>query len=221
MPDILGGLKVEKYSRQESSSVDRKKQIFNILLINRIHPCFNNRYFSAVMSSGSKNRIYLVGFMGVGKSTIGKQLAKSLGFEFLDLDKVFEQKYRISISSFFDKYDEDLFRRLEYNALKETFHLNRVVVSTGGGTACFFDAMELMNANGLTVYLEMTMEALFSRLKHARRKRPLVAYKADEELRETIAQKLDERLPFYRQATIAYPALDIDIKQLKARINSH
>ncbi len=159
--------------------------------------------------------------MGVGKSTIGKQLANQMGYEFVDVDRVFEKKYKISISGFFDKYDEELFRKLEYEVLLETFKLDNVVVSTGGGTACFYDSIKVMNKNGFTVYLEMTQEALFDRLKSAKRKRPLVDNKSDTDLKNTIAKKMDERLPFYEQANLIFNAIDIDISDLKNAIDNY
>lgn len=173
------------------------------------------------MHSTNKNRIYLVGFMGVGKSTIGKQLAKKLGYDFIDIDREFEKKYKISIRGFFDKYDEDLFRKLEYQVLHDSFNLDNVVVSTGGGTACFFNSIELMNEYGFTIYLEMSQDALFVRLKNARRKRPLVADKSDEDLKATISNKLDERLPYYQQAKLIVDAAELDVETLKASIEKH
>ena len=173
------------------------------------------------MDSTIKKRIYLVGFMGVGKSTIGKQLAEQMGYKFLDIDRVFEKKYKISISGFFDKYDEELFRKLEYEVLLETFKLENVVVSTGGGTACFYDSIKVMNKNGFTVYLEMTQEALFTRLKNAKRKRPIVANKSDNVLKNTIAKKMNERVPFYKQAHLIFNAIDIDISNLKNAIDNY
>lgn len=173
------------------------------------------------MESPNKNRIYLVGFMGVGKSTIGKQLAHQLGYQFIDIDRVFEEKYKISISSFFDKYDEELFRKLEYEVLIDSIKLDKVVISTGGGTACFFDSIQIMNNNGLTVYLDMSEEELFKRLKSAKRKRPLVANKSSFDLKNTITEKLKERQPFYNQAHIVFKAIDINITELENTIKKY
>ncbi len=173
------------------------------------------------MEKTAADRIYLIGFMGVGKSTIGKQLARLLGYHFLDIDRVFENKYKINISSFFEKYDETLFRKLEYNILEESYAMERTVISTGGGTPCFFDAMERMNQMGITVYLEMEPDEIFSRLKHAKKKRPLVSALSEQELREAIIKKLEERTPFYSRAKIIYPASNIDIGQLAKRITKY
>lgn len=152
--------------------------------------------------------------MGVGKSTVGKQLAQKLGFEFIDTDNVFEEKYKINIHVFFEKYGEELFRKLEYKILVDTLKMRNVVISTGGGTPCFFDSIQLMNQNGMTIYLEMNAEALVNRLEKAKRKRPLVMNKKEKELQEMVSNKLKERLPFYSQSNITFPALDIDVDSL-------
>lgn len=171
------------------------------------------------MKSEYNSRIYLVGFMGVGKSTVGKKLAKKLGFKFIDTDDAFEAKYKINIHTFFEKYGEELFRKLEYKILVNTLKMKNVVISTGGGTPCFFDSMKLMNENGQTIYLEMTEEALVNRLQKAKRKRPLVMNKKEKELIEMVSNKLKERKPFYSQASLTYEALDIDIEELLKTIN--
>lgn len=172
------------------------------------------------MKNGLKSKIFLVGFMGSGKSTFGRQLAVELGYEFVDLDHVFEKKYKISINGFFEKYDESLFRKLEYEVLIESFQLEKTVISTGGGTACFFDAMDQMNSQGLTIYLKMTIEQLFDRLKTAKRKRPLVQGKEDDELMKTIDKLLLTRQPFYEQAIIEVEAIDIDLQSVKNKLDS-
>jgi len=164
------------------------------------------------------SRIYLVGFMGAGKSTVGKRLAAVLNYQFLDLDDDFEESYKISISSFFKKYDEKLFRKLEYQKLLNTLIKENTVVSTGGGTACFFDSMEVMNAIGMTVYLKMSPEAIASRLKTAKKKRPLVQSMKDEELLEFIKNKLEERKKSYEKATITIEAINLNVKQLSELI---
>lgn len=171
------------------------------------------------MKSEYNSRIYLVGFMGVGKSTVGKQLAEKLNFKFIDTDDTFEEKYKINIHTFFEKYGEELFRKLEYKVLVNTLKMKNVVISTGGGTACFFDSMKLMNENGQTIYLEMTEEALVNRLKKAKRKRPLVMNKKEKELIEMVTKKLEERKPYYSQASLTYKAMNIDIEELLKTIN--
>ncbi|UBM61238.1 AAA family ATPase [Candidatus Sulfidibacterium hydrothermale] len=147
-------------------------------------------------------RIYLVGFMGAGKSTLGKKLARALEYRFVDMDDFFEERYKIEIHDFFQKYDESLFRKLEHDLLLKTFTMSRVVVATGGGTPCVFQGMEKMNRHGLTVYLKMPPAALAQRLLNAKRKRPLVQGKTGEALIRYIEEKLAERKDCYEMAQL-------------------
>lgn len=162
--------------------------------------------------------VYLVGFMGVGKSTVGRKLASTMGYDFVDLDDLFEETYKISIDNFFSKYGEKLFRDLEHRLLLTTFRLKKTVVSTGGGTPCFFNAMEKMNTAGITVHLEMPVGGIIQRLSNAKRKRPLVTGKASTELEDFVNSRLEERKQFYESAVIRADALDIDIEDLAKRI---
>ncbi len=164
-------------------------------------------------------KIYLVGFMGVGKSTVGKKLAAALGYNFIDLDNLFENSYKISIDRFFSKYGEQLFRELENKLLISTFEMDDVVVSTGGGTPCYHNAMDKMNENGITVFLDMTESGIIHRLTRGKRKRPLVIGKKEEELNEFVHLRLKERLPFYQKANITIDALRINISELTLSIN--
>ena len=129
--------------------------------------------------------------MGVGKSTIGRKLARQLNFEFIDLDDIFEQKYKISIDIFFNKYDEELFRRLEHEMLLETFMKEKAVISTGGGTPCYHNAMEKINSVGYSIYIKMPPTAISHRLSTAKKKRPLIKGIPKEELLSVIQEKLN------------------------------
>ena len=160
------------------------------------------------------NRIYLVGYMGAGKSTAAKRLANRLGWDVADTDELFEAKYRISVCDFFHKYDEALYRKLESEVLKSTESLDNVVVATGGGTACYFDNMEWMNQHGLTVFLKISEKAVVDRLLHAKRKRPLAIGKSEEELTAFVSQHYGSRLPFYEQARITVKSEDLDLDNL-------
>jgi len=160
------------------------------------------------------NKIYLVGYMGAGKSTAAKRLANRLGWDVADTDELFEAKYRISVCDFFHKYDETLYRKLESEVLKSTEILDNVVVATGGGTACYFDNMEWMNQHGLTIFLRISEKSVVDRLLHAKRKRPLSLGKSEEELTEFVAQHYTSRLPFYEQAKITVKSEDLDLDNL-------
>ncbi len=168
-----------------------------------------------------KERIYLVGFMGVGKTTVGKKLARQLGYHFVDLDDFFEEKFKIEIHQFFDKYDEPLFRKLEHDRLKKTFEMESVVVATGGGTPCYYSGIEEINRYGLSVFLKMSPTAIAQRLLHAKRTRPLIIGKSGESLSRYIAEKLDERLACYEMANIKVNALNIDVGILAEEIRNY
>lgn len=158
--------------------------------------------------------------MGVGKSTVGRKLASKLGWKFLDTDAAFEEKYKVSINTFFEKYGEDLFRKLEHDILKSTFSLNNYVISTGGGVPCYSDAMHQINENGVSVYLEMNENAILRRLLNSKQKRPLVIYKPENELIEFIKEKLLIRIPYYTQAIISVPAISVNLDELLEKIAS-
>jgi len=149
-------------------------------------------------------KIFLIGFMGSGKTTLGKKIASHLHLEFIDMDEYIEQKEGLAISAIFEKEGEAHFRALEHNALKELLSKENVVVSAGGGTPCFFDNMKLINASAQSVYLKVEPELLLGRLKGATSKRPLLANLTSEELRLQISEKLAVREPFYMQSKIVH-----------------
>ncbi|MBE0651093.1 MAG: shikimate kinase [Bacteroidales bacterium] len=161
-----------------------------------------------------KDRIYLIGFMGAGKTTVGKKLADVLGYQFIDLDDYFEEHYKIDIQGFFDKYGEELFRNLEYERLLKTFEMKNVVVATGGGTPCYHDSIDEINKNGVSVYLEMTPAAIADRLINAVKKRPLLEGRTGDELIKYIETKLDERLAYYEKAHLTVDGVGVDLKKL-------
>lgn len=167
------------------------------------------------------DRIYIVGYMGAGKTTAARRLAQRMGWEVVDTDALFEEKYKISVNDFFNKYDESLYRKLESEVLKATESLDHVVVSTGGGTACFFDNMDWMNQHGLTVFLRISPQAAVDRVIHSRHKRPLVEGKSEEELTEFVSRHYASRLPFYEQAHITAKSEDFDIESLMEAIKDN
>ena len=149
-------------------------------------------------------RIYLIGYMGVGKTTVGKKLAKLLDIGFIDLDKFIESKYYKTVPELFTERGESEFRLIEQKTLKEVSEIENVVISTGGGTPCFFDNVELMNQTGITVYIQAEPEELAARLRTSKTVRPIVSGKAKEELYSFISNHLSERERFYTQAQIIY-----------------
>jgi shikimate kinase len=165
-------------------------------------------------------RIYLLGYMGSGKTTVSRRLATALGLDALDLDVLFEEKFKIEIATFFKKYDESLFRKLESQLLKETLNLDNVVIATGGGTPCFYDNMDWMNKNGLTVYLRVHPLTAASRLSASKKKRPLVINKTQLELLDFVKEHMRQRNIYYSQADLIVKAESLSIPELADLINS-
>lgn len=148
-------------------------------------------------------KIFLIGFMSSGKTTVGKELAHSLGYQFLDLDEYIEAKHRRTIKQIFEANGEEHFRLIENEALKEIGSLNgNFVISTGGGTSCFFNNIDYMNRNGITVYLRLEVATLVARLIESKIDRPLLWGKTREELSNYILRVLNERKKFYEKAQI-------------------
>lgn len=145
-------------------------------------------------------RIFLIGYMGAGKTTLGKAFARALGLTFVDLDWYIEERFHKSIRQLFAERGEEGFRELEKRMLHEAGDFEDVVISVGGGTPCFFDNMGYMNEAGETVFLDVNIQVLFRRLKVAKQQRPLLDGKTDEELMQFIREALDKRLPFYTKA---------------------
>ncbi len=163
-------------------------------------------------------RIYLLGYMGSGKSTLGRNLARELGISWIDTDDEFETRYKIVIPEFFNKYGENAFRELEQKLLADFSKVSDIVISTGGGMPCFFDNMDLMNQTGFTVYLKTTPELLISRNEISARKRPLFQQMKGENFLQNVTQHLKSREPFYEKAKLILDSSYPDIKELKSKI---
>jgi len=159
-------------------------------------------------------KIFLTGYMGSGKSTAGKKLATKLNFEFIDLDKFIESECGQTISEIFDTKGENEFRALEHNALKKLITRDNVVIACGGGTPCYYGNMELMNNNGITIYLKMSADTLASRLVNAKGKRPLLENKTEAELKEYITEHLEKREDIYHQAQYIVKGKNLNVDEL-------
>jgi shikimate kinase len=144
--------------------------------------------------------IILIGYMGSGKTTVGRQLALALGRTFYDLDWYIEMRYHRTVAQLFAERGEDGFRELERNMLHEAAEFEDIVLSCGGGTPCFFDNMEYIRSVGESVYLKATPEVLAAHLRMGRVERPLIKGKNPEELLEYIRTSLAQREPYYLQA---------------------
>lgn len=145
--------------------------------------------------------LFLIGYMGCGKSTIGRALAKALGWEFVDVDKMIEQQEGMSIAEIFESKGEEYFRGIEAKVI-DSFSSQGVVVATGGGMPCRGDNMERLNEKGETIYLKMSASKLFGRLDGGRKKRPLIKDLNDEQLKLFIADNLELREKYYSKAKV-------------------
>ena len=150
-------------------------------------------------------RVFLMGFMGAGKTTLGKALAKDLGVSFIDLDQYIENRYLKSVSQLFAAYGEQGFRERESRLLREVGEFDNVIVSCGGSTPLIGDNMDYMLSQGQTVYLKCNNDTLLRRLKVARSQRPLIASKTDEELAAFIESETKRREPGYLRARYICP----------------
>lgn len=155
-------------------------------------------------------RIFLTGYMGAGKTTLGKALARQLHVPFVDLDWYIEERFHKTVGELFTERGEAGFRELERTMLHEVGEFEEVVISTGGGAPCFFDNMEYMNRVGKTVFLNVHPDMLFRRLRIAKQQRPILQGKEDDELRAFIEQALEKRAPFYTQAQYIFNADHLD-----------
>ena len=142
--------------------------------------------------------------MGSGKTTIGKNLSKTMGLQFIDLDLFIESRHRKTVGELFAEKGETTFREIERRTLEEIAGFENIIISTGGGAPCFFDNMELMNRLGTTVYLKVSETELADRLVHMKQNRPLIKDKNQEELRIFISESLQKREDFYNQAKLVF-----------------
>ncbi|HRD58212.1 MAG TPA: shikimate kinase [Ferruginibacter sp.] len=164
--------------------------------------------------------IFLLGFMGSGKTHWGNQWANNLKLPFTDLDKLIEQNEQMSIADIFEKKGEDYFRQQETAALR-MLKKEASIVSCGGGTPCFNDNMSWMNKNGLTVFIDASPRFLLNNILREPHVRPLTKNMNEAELLFFIETKLLQRKQFYMQAKIILPAQEITIDSLNKIIQHH
>jgi shikimate kinase len=166
-------------------------------------------------------KIFLIGFMGCGKSKLGKSLSIKTEQPFLDLDDLVEEKYQLSIPEIFAAFGESGFRDREKEVLQSALLSNNMIIATGGGAPCYFDNMAWMNKNGLTIFIDTPTKVLADRLINARVERPLVKGKSLSELIDFIDLKLNERRPYYEQAKITLKGVDLNVELLIDAIEKH
>jgi len=161
-----------------------------------------------------QTRIFLIGFMGSGKTTVGSQLARKLAYEFVDMDQMIEETAGMSVSDIFTELGEEVFRSWEHKILLELYQKERVVIATGGGAPCHGTMMSSMNANGITVYIKLSPSVLKDRLTRARVERPLIRGKSEPELLQYIKTTLEARETFYNQANYIVDGDKLDPENL-------
>ena len=172
-------------------------------------------------------RIILIGYMGAGKTTIGKALAKELNVPFYDLDWYITSRMRKTIAQIFEERGEEGFREIEKNMLHEVAEFEDVIISCGGGTPCFFDNIDYMNQQAPVVYLKVEPETLCMHLKMSKNDRPLLRGKSQEELITFIREQLEQREPFYTKARYTldvtlmddYEKIKISVAKIRELLN--
>jgi len=165
-------------------------------------------------------KLYIIGFMGSGKSTTGKKLASHLGWSFIDLDNRIEEHTGKKISEIFSQHGENYFRNVESEVLKSLKSQTNTVISTGGGTPCHADNMDYMLKTGLTLYLKLTPGQLKSRLSESAGDRPLIKNLDSDSLQGFIDEKLAWREKWYNQSDITIDGINLDINLLHSIVKS-
>jgi len=164
-------------------------------------------------------KIFLIGFMGSGKTTIGRRLAQITGFDFVDTDRFIEMQQGMTITEIFARQGETAFREMERNILLDLQRREYAVVSTGGGLPCRGDNMDLMLAGGKVVYLKTSPQALTRRLIRSRTERPLIKGKTEEELLQYVMNQLSEREPAYNRAHLMVQTENYSMDKLLQSLN--
>jgi len=164
-------------------------------------------------------RIYLIGYMGCGKSTLGRRLSKHLDLQFVDMDHYIEERNYKTIPQIFAEEGEAEFRKKERKALEELSEFTDIIIATGGGAPCFFDNINLMNRTGKTIYLNINPDILAVRLLKSKTERPLIKGKSKEELITFIDETLRKRNEFYSKAQFQITKPDIEVEDLRKLIS--
>ena len=147
-------------------------------------------------------RIFLIGFMGSGKSFLGELWAEDHNMPFYDLDILIEEEERMHVDKIFSTYGEDYFREKEAAVLRNIDRFENAIIACGGGTPCYFDNMHWMNKNGLTVFLNESTEQIYHHIKNDKKIRPLLLTQKATDLQEFIENKLSERISVYKECKI-------------------
>jgi len=156
--------------------------------------------------------VFLIGYMGCGKTTLGEVLAQQMGVPFIDLDEYIERQQGMTIVEIFAREGEERFRQLETAALGEVAAMDGVIIACGGGTPCHGNNMTLMNEMGVTVWLTTSPERITARLllPEQRVKRPKFNDLPDEAFLPLVQRELERRSPYYNQASLQFDSTDIE-----------
>jgi len=166
-----------------------------------------------------KMRVYLIGYMGCGKSRTGRLLSEHMGVQFIDMDDYIEERNCKTVPQIFADHGEDGFRERERKALEELAEFTDVIIATGGGAPCFFDNVDLMNKTGKTVFLNIDPAILADRLMNSKTERPLIKGKSREELVAFIDETLKKRKQFYSQAQVEITEPDLSLERIQEMIS--
>lgn len=166
--------------------------------------------------------IFLTGFMGSGKTTIGKKLARLLRITFIDMDEYIEKREKLTVQSLFENFGEAAFRKIESSCLDELLKKQgNLVIALGGGTICYENNLDKIKKAGTLIYVELPVAALTQRLEKSKTKRPLLKNLKDDELTAYINDKLNERKDFYDQAHITISGLSLTPQILREKISEY
>nr|WP_319997900.1 shikimate kinase [uncultured Draconibacterium sp.] len=164
-------------------------------------------------------RVYLIGYMGCGKSRTGRLLSEHMGVQFIDMDDYIEERNCKTVPQIFADHGEEGFRERERKALEELAEFTDVIIATGGGAPCFFDNVDLMNKTGKTVFLNIDPAILADRLMNSKTERPLIKGKSREELVAFIDETLKKRKQFYSQAQVEITEPDLSLERIQEMIS--
>jgi len=165
-------------------------------------------------------RIFLVGYMGCGKSSLGRELSNRLGISFIDLDLFIETRYQKTIPEIFKEFGEMGFREKERICLKEVSYFENVVIAVGGGAPCFYNNMENMKEKGICVFLDVGEEEIVSRLKKSKQERPLIEGKSSDEIMSFVKEMMKQRRPYYEKAQYKLRGNDIKLEELFLKVKN-
>jgi shikimate kinase len=164
-------------------------------------------------------KVYLVGMPGSGKSYLGRQIAEALSLPFVDLDSEIEKREGCAIPEIFSNKGEDYFRQKEAESLLEWASKNEsFIMATGGGAPCFYNGIDILNSTGITIFLEVPLPTLISRLSN-KSDRPLLKNESEDQLREKLQSLMDKRLSVYRKSamTISKPSAPKILEKLRIK----